>query len=151
MGYVSRLTNLLSWRSGLGLLGLAAALVAAWSTGYAVEPGEEVDTALIVAVDVSHSVANERYRLQMERIAQENRPKLIVVGFSAYPRQFDFARVREIADSVGALVHADIAHPAGLVAAGLHPNPCPHADFVSSTTHKTLRGPRGGLVMGKEE
>jgi glycine hydroxymethyltransferase len=87
----------------------------------------------------------------MAEIAREHRPKLIVVGFSAYPRPIDFARVREIADEVGAMVHADIAHPSGLVAAGLHPNPCPHVDFVATTTHKTLRGPRGGLVMCKEE
>jgi len=87
----------------------------------------------------------------MTAIALEHRPKLIVVGFSAYPRHIDFARCREIADEVGAVLHADIAHPAGLVAAGLHPNPCPHADFVSSTTHKTLRGPRGGIVLCREE
>ncbi|HJO03197.1 MAG TPA: serine hydroxymethyltransferase [Acidobacteriota bacterium] len=87
----------------------------------------------------------------MATIAREHRPKLIVVGFSAYPRHIDFGRCREIADEVGAVLHADIAHPAGLVAAGLHPNPCPHADFVSSTTHKTLRGPRGGLVLCREE
>ena len=87
----------------------------------------------------------------MAAIAHEHRPKLIVVGFSAYPRHIDFARCREIADEVGAVLHADMAHPAGLVAAGLHPNPCPHADFVSSTTHKTLRGPRGGIVLCREE
>ncbi len=87
----------------------------------------------------------------MAVIAREHRPKLIVVGFSAYPRHIDFARCREIADDVGAVLHADIAHPAGLVAAGLHPDPCPHADFVSSTTHKTLRGPRGGIVLCREK
>ena len=87
----------------------------------------------------------------MAAIALEHRPKLIVVGFSAYPRHIDFARCRAIADEAGAVLHADIAHPAGLVAAGLHPNPCAHADFVSSTTHKTLRGPRGGIVLCREE
>ena len=87
----------------------------------------------------------------MASIARDHRPKLIVVGFSAYPRHIDFARCREIADEVGAVLHADIAHPAGLVAAGLHPNPCSHADFVSSTTHKTLRGPRGGIVLCRKE
>ncbi len=87
----------------------------------------------------------------MGAIAREHRPKLIVVGFSAYPRHIDFARCREIADEVGAVLHADIAHPAGLVAAGLHPNPCPYADFVSSTTHKTLRGPRGGIILCRAE
>jgi len=87
----------------------------------------------------------------MAEVAERERPKLIVVGASAYPRHIDFERCREIADSVGAYLHADIAHPAGLVAAGLHPNPCPVADFVTTTTHKTLRGPRGGLVLCKEE
>ena len=88
---------------------------------------------------------------EMASIAREHRPKLIVVGSSAYPRHIDFERVRAIADEVGALLHADIAHPSGLVAAGLHPNPCPVADYVSTTTHKTLRGPRGGLVLCKQE
>ncbi len=87
----------------------------------------------------------------MAEVAEREKPKLIVVGASAYPRHIDFERCREIADSVGAYLHADIAHPAGLVAAGLHPNPCPVADFVTTTTHKTLRGPRGGLIMCKEE
>ncbi len=87
----------------------------------------------------------------MAEVAERERPKLIVVGASAYPRHIDFERCREIADSVGAYLHADIAHPAGLVAAGLHPNPCPVADFVTTTTHKTLRGPRGGLILCKQE
>jgi glycine hydroxymethyltransferase len=76
---------------------------------------------------------------------------MIVVGASAYPRQFDFARVRAIADAAGALVMTDMAHIAGLVAAGVHPSPVPHSDFVTSTTHKTLRGPRGGLVLCKAQ
>ena len=84
---------------------------------------------------------------QVRTLAREHRPKLIVAGGSAFPRAIDFARFREVADEVGALLMADIAHPAGLVAAGLHPSPVPHADFVTSTTHKTLRGPRGGMVM----
>jgi glycine hydroxymethyltransferase len=84
------------------------------------------------------------------RIARESRPKLIMVGASAYPRVFDFARFREIADEVGAVLVTDMAHIAGLVSAGLHPNPVPHSDFVSSTTHKTLRGPRAGFVLCKE-
>jgi len=88
---------------------------------------------------------------QMEAQAQEHRPALIVCGASAYPRTIDFARIQAIADGVGARVMADIAHPSGLVAAGLFPNPCEHVDYVTSTTHKTLRGPRGGLVMCKEE
>lgn len=83
--------------------------------------------------------------------AKQHRPKLIVAGASAYPRQIDFQRMREIADEVGAYLMVDMAHIAGLVAAGLHPSPVPYADFVTSTTHKTLRGPRGGLILCKEE
>ncbi len=88
---------------------------------------------------------------EMERIALECRPKMIVSGASAYPRVIDFARIREICDKVGAYMMVDIAHIAGLVAAGLHPSPVPYADFVTTTTHKTLRGPRGGLIMCKEQ
>ena len=88
---------------------------------------------------------------EMAAKAEEHRPALIVCGASAYPRTIDFARIQAIADNVGAKVMADIAHPAGLVAAGLFPNPCEHVDFVTSTTHKTLRGPRGGLILCKEE
>lgn len=88
---------------------------------------------------------------EMERIALECRPKMIVSGASAYPRVIDFARIREICDKVGAYMMVDIAHIAGLVAAGLHPSPVPYADFVTTTTHKTLRGPRGGVIMCKEQ
>jgi glycine hydroxymethyltransferase len=88
---------------------------------------------------------------EVERIAKERRPKLLLAGWSAYPRQLDFARFREIADEVGALLMVDMAHFAGLVAAGLHPNPVPHADVVTSTVHKTLGGARGGLILCKEE
>ncbi len=84
---------------------------------------------------------------EVERLALEHRPKMIVCGASAYSRMIDFARFREIADRAGALLMADIAHIAGLVAAGLHPSPVPHCHFVTSTTHKTLRGPRGGIVI----
>ena len=84
-------------------------------------------------------------------IAKECKPKLIVAGASAYPRIIDFAKFREIADEVGALLMVDMAHIAGLVAAGVHPNPVPYCDFVTTTTHKTLRGPRGGLILCKEE
>ncbi len=87
---------------------------------------------------------------EVERLAIENKPKLIVAGASAYPRVIDFARLREIADKVGAYLMVDMAHIAGLVAAGLHPNPVPYADVVTSTTHKTLRGPRGGLILCRE-
>jgi glycine hydroxymethyltransferase len=88
---------------------------------------------------------------EVERIAKERRPKLLLAGWSAYPRQLDFARFRAIADEVGALLMVDMAHFAGLVAAGLHPNPVPHADVVTSTVHKTLGGARGGLILCKEE
>lgn len=88
---------------------------------------------------------------EMERIAVECKPKVIISGASAYPRVIDFKRIREICDKVGALMFVDIAHIAGLVAAGLHPSPVPFADFVTTTTHKTLRGPRGGVIMCREE
>ncbi len=88
---------------------------------------------------------------EMERIAVSCKPKVIISGASAYPRIIDFKRIREICDKVGALMFVDIAHIAGLVAAGLHPSPVPYADFVTTTTHKTLRGPRGGVIMCKEE
>jgi len=88
---------------------------------------------------------------QLEKLAKEHNPKLIVAGASAYSRIIDFQRFSEIAKSVGALLMVDMAHIAGLVAAGLHPNPFPWADIVTSTTHKTLRGPRGGLILCKEE
>ncbi len=88
---------------------------------------------------------------EVERVAHEARPKLIVAGWSAYPRQLDFAAFREIADSVGALLLVDMAHFSGLVAAGEHPSPIPHADVVTTTTHKTLTGPRGGMILCREE
>ncbi|MFI5323720.1 MAG: serine hydroxymethyltransferase [Thermodesulfobacteriota bacterium] len=87
---------------------------------------------------------------EVKRLALERKPKLIIAGWSAYPRDIDFAKFREIADESGALLMADIAHPAGLVVAGLYSNPVPYCDFVTTTTHKTLRGPRGGMVMMKE-
>ncbi|MGX5220496.1 serine hydroxymethyltransferase [Pseudomonas segetis] len=86
---------------------------------------------------------------EVERLALEHKPKMIVAGFSAYSRTLDFARFREIADKVGAYLFVDMAHVAGLVAAGLYPNPLPYADVVTTTTHKTLRGPRGGLILAK--
>ncbi len=88
---------------------------------------------------------------ELQKIAEESKPKMIICGASAYPRIIDFARIGEIAKSVGAKMMADIAHIAGLVAVGLHPTPVPHADFVTTTTHKTLRGPRGGLILCREE
>lgn len=88
---------------------------------------------------------------EVERLAVEHKPKLIVVGASAYAREIDFPAFRRIADKVGALIMVDMAHIAGLVAAGVHPNPVPHAEFVTTTTHKTLRGPRGGMILCREE
>src|SRR5262249_43955690 len=88
---------------------------------------------------------------ELAQLAQQHRPKLIVAGGSAYPRTLDFPRFREIADSVGALFLVDMAHFSGLVAAGLHPNPCEYADIVTSTTHHTLRRPRSGIILSKEK
>ena len=88
---------------------------------------------------------------ELRRIAMEVRPKMIVAGASAYPRIIDFAKFKDIADEAGALLFVDMAHIAGLVAAGVHPSPVPYADFVTTTTHKTLRGPRGGVILCKEE
>lgn len=103
---------------------------------------------------VDYGVDEDTHLINYEVVrakALEHKPKLIVCGASAYPRTIDFAKFREIADEVGAYFMVDMAHIAGLVAAGLHPNPVPHAHFVTSTTHKTLRGPRGGLILCKEE
>src|SRR5690349_15164502 len=88
---------------------------------------------------------------EVARVARERKPKLLLAGWSAYPRQLDFARFREIADDVGALLMVDMAHFAGLVAAGLHPNPVPHADVVTTTIHKTIGGARGGMILCREE
>jgi glycine hydroxymethyltransferase len=88
---------------------------------------------------------------ELDRLAHEHKPKMIVVGASAYSRTFDFPRMAQIAQSVGALLFVDMAHIAGLIAAGVHPSPIPYADFVSTTTHKTLRGPRGGLILCREK
>jgi len=103
---------------------------------------------------VSYGVNKETELLDYEQalaLAKEHRPKMIIVGASAYPRIIDAVKFREIADEVGAKIMTDIAHPAGLVAAGLYPSPIPHSDFVTTTTHKTLRGPRGGMILCREE
>jgi glycine hydroxymethyltransferase len=103
---------------------------------------------------VAYGVDRETSRLDMDevaRIAREHRPKMIIAGWSAYPRQLDFARFREICDEVGAYLMVDMAHFAGLVAAGLHPSPVPYADVVTTTIHKTLGGPRSGAILCKEE
>ncbi|WP_276313947.1 serine hydroxymethyltransferase [Nocardia huaxiensis] len=102
----------------------------------------------------AYGVSKEDHRVDMDevrKLAKETRPKVIVAGWSAYPRHLDFAAFREIADEVGAYLWVDMAHFAGLVAAGLHPSPVPHAHVVSSTVHKTLGGPRSGLILAKEE
>ncbi len=103
---------------------------------------------------VSYGVAQNTETIdynEVERLALEHRPKMIVVGASAYPRTIDFPAFRSIADKVGAVVMVDMAHIAGLVAAGVHPSPVPYAEFVTTTTHKTLRGPRGGMILCREE
>ncbi|MBU8772279.1 MULTISPECIES: serine hydroxymethyltransferase [Cytobacillus] len=103
---------------------------------------------------VEYGVDKETHRINYDDVlekARQHKPKLIVAGASAYPREIDFKRFREIADEVGAMLMVDMAHIAGLVAAGLHQNPVPFADFVTTTTHKTLRGPRGGMILCKEE
>ncbi len=103
---------------------------------------------------IPYGVSREDERIDydgLERLAREHQPKMIIAGASAYPRILDFARFRQIADAVGAVFLVDMAHISGLVAAGLHPNPCQYADIVTSTTHKTLRGPRAGLILAKEK
>ena len=103
---------------------------------------------------ISYGVGKETEQINMEeveRIAFENRPKMIVAGASAYSRFIDFEGFRRIADQIGALFMVDMAHIAGLIAAGVHPSPVPHADFVTSTTHKTMRGPRGGLILARKK
>jgi glycine hydroxymethyltransferase len=103
---------------------------------------------------VPYNVGPEDHRIDMDevaKLAREHKPKVIVAGGSAYPRVFDFRRFREIADEVGAKLMVDMAHFAGLVAGGVHPSPVPHAHVVTSTTHKTLRGPRGGFILTNDE
>lgn len=104
---------------------------------------------------IPYGVKRETGRIDMDevrKLAKEHKPKMIIVGASAYSRFYEFDKFREIADEVDSILFADIAHPAGLIAAGLHPSPLPYCDIVSSTTHKTLRGPRGGLIlMGKDK
>jgi glycine hydroxymethyltransferase len=103
---------------------------------------------------VQYGVRREDSRIdydEVERLAKEHKPKLIIAGFSAYPRELDWARFRAIADAVGAYLMVDMAHIAGLVAAGVHPSPVPHAHITTSTTHKTLRGPRGGIIMTNDD
>jgi len=103
---------------------------------------------------VPYGVRKDTHRIDMDQVrdlAKVHKPKLIVIGASAYPRAIEFKPFREIADEVGAKIMADIAHPAGLVAVGIHPSPIAYCEFVTTTTHKTLRGPRGGMIMGKQD
>ena len=104
----------------------------------------------VVAYGVSQETEQIDYD-EVRKLAVENKPKLIIVGASAYPRVIDPVKFREIADEVGAKIMTDMAHPAGLIAAGLYPSPVPHSEFVTTTTHKTMRGPRGGMILCKEE
>jgi glycine hydroxymethyltransferase len=116
--------------------------------------GSPVNFSGIVYKVIPYGVAEKTETIdydEVERLAREHRPKLVIAGASAYPRIIDYPRFRKIADDIGAFLMVDMAHIAGLVAAGLHPSPVPYADFVTTTTHKTLRGPRGGMVLCKAE
>ena len=116
--------------------------------------GHPLNTSGLLYKFIAYGVSKEDERIdydKLEQLAVEHQPKMIVGGASAYPRIIDFARMKQIADKVGALFFVDMAHIAGLVATGLHPNPVPYCDVVTTTTHKTLRGPRGGLILCKEK
>jgi len=116
--------------------------------------GHPLNSSGILYKFVGYQVRKDTERVDMDQVrdlAREHKPKMIVVGASAYPRIFDFSAFRAICDEVGALMMVDMAHIAGLVASGHHPSPVPHADFVTTTTHKTLRGPRGGMILCKEK
>jgi len=116
--------------------------------------GSKVNFSGRVYNSISYGVDKDTFLIdydQIEDLALKNKPKLIIAGWSSYPRDLDYKRFREIADKSGSLLLADIAHPSGLIAAGLYSNPIPFCDFVTTTTHKTLRGPRGGMIMTKEE
>lgn len=116
--------------------------------------GSPVNFSGVLYQFVDYGVDADTHRIDYDVVrakALEHKPKMIVAGASAYPRVIDFAKLKEIADEVGAYLMVDMAHIAGLVATGLHPNPVPYADFVTSTTHKTLRGPRGGIILCKEQ
>lgn len=124
------------------------------SNGGHLTHGSPVNFSGILYNIVPYGIDPSTHRInydQLAKLAKEHRPKMIIGGYSAYPRVLDFAKYKEIADSVGAQLFVDMAHFAGLVAGGVHPNPVPYADFVTTTTHKTLRGPRGGMILCKEE
>ena len=116
--------------------------------------GSKVNFSGRIYNSISYGVDEKTFLIdydQIEELAIKNKPKIIIAGWSSYPRDLDYKRFREIADKSGAFLLADIAHPSGLIAAGLYSNPIPFCDFVTTTTHKTLRGPRGGMIMTKEE
>ena len=116
--------------------------------------GSKVNFSGRIYNSISYGVDENTFLIdydQIEELAIKNKPKIIIAGWSSYPRDLDYKRFREIADKSGSLLLADIAHPSGLIAAGLYSNPIPFCDFVTTTTHKTLRGPRGGMIMTKEE
>ena len=132
-------------QAGDTLLGMSLAHGGHLTHGAKVSASGKLYNAVQYGIDAQGRVDYD----EVERLAKEHQPKMIVAGFSAYSRHLDFARFREIADMVGAYLLVDMAHVAGLVAAGLYPNPLPHADVVTTTTHKTLRGPRGGLILAR--
>jgi glycine hydroxymethyltransferase len=135
-------------RHGDGILGLELA------HGGHLTHGMKINFSGRLYEVAAYGVDPQTFRVDMDVVrakALEHRPKLIIAGWSAYPRQLDFAAFRSIADEAGALLMVDMAHFAGLVAAGLHPSPVPHADVVTSTTHKTLAGPRGGIILARDE
>ena len=116
--------------------------------------GSKVNFSGRVYNSISYGVKEDDFLIdydQIQDLALKNKPKLIIAGWSSYPRDLDYSKFREIANKSGSLLLADIAHPSGLIAAGLYSNPIPHCDFVTTTTHKTLRGPRGGMIMMKDE
>lgn len=134
-------------RAGDGMLGLSLA------HGGHLTHGMKINFSGRLYEVSAYEVDPESYRIDMDKVREQalaHRPKVIVAGWSAYPRHLDFAAFREIADEVGAYLWVDMAHFAGLVAAGLHPNPVPHADVVSSTVHKTLGGPRSGIILSRD-
>ncbi len=134
-------------RAGDGLLGLSLA------HGGHLTHGMKINFSGRLYEVSAYEVDPDTYRVDMDKVREQalaSRPKVIVAGWSAYPRQLDFAAFREIADEVGAALWVDMAHFAGLVAAGLHPNPVPHADVVSSTVHKTIGGPRSGFILSRD-
>ena len=118
-------------------------------------PTDILSVSLVCFINIVPYGVNQKTEMfdyyMIRQLALEHKPKMILTGASAYPRAIDFAKFREIADEVGASLFVDMAHIAGLVAAGLHQNPVPYADVVTTTTHKTLRGPRGGLILCKEK